>query len=358
MFAEMGRQSSTLVKAALSTLKWTGAAGALAPLTGGIGAIFCLQHVAPEPPRAFAPNRHRTITPAFLDATIRTVLAQGFDILSMDGVHRRIAEGNFDRPFAAFTFDGGTRDILQHAYPTFLHHNVPFAIYVASDFADGTGDYWWVKLEKAIAALDAVELKMYGTWSRIVCGTTAQKYRAFETVETWLRTLPEADVRAIVSDLCRLNGVGVDGLCAELAMNWTELRALARDPLVTIAAQSRGHWALARLEPASARQEMASGRTRLATEIGRPCHHFSYPYGDETSAGTREFEMAQELGFATGVTTRAGLLHAGDVDGLMALPRLALDGRLQKTRYVSVMLSGAPFALRDRAERRSRRAAA
>lgn len=344
----MSRTSSALVKATLSTLKWTGAAGALAPLTGGVGAIFSLQHVSPEPPAAFAPNRHRTITPDFLDATIRHVLAQGFDILSMDDVHRRMTEGNFDRPFAAFTLDGGTRDTLLHAYPTFLHHNVPFAVYVASDFADGNGDYWWLKLEQAIAALDAIELKMHGSWRRIVCRRIDQKYRAFEIVESWLRSLREADARAIVADLCRVNGIETDGLCARLMLSWAELRALARDPLVTMGAQSRGHWALAPLDPASARQEMASSSARITTEIGRPCRHFSYPYGDETSAGPREFEMARELGFATGVTTRKRLLRADDIDALMSLPRIALDGRLQKTRYVSVMLSGVPYALRSR----------
>lgn len=352
----MGRR--TLAKAALSTLQWTGAAGVMAPLTRGVGAIFHAQHVAPGAPDAFAPNRHRTITPSFLDATIRHVRARGFDIVSMDEVHRRMAEGNFDRQFVAFTFDGGARDTLQYAYPTLLHHSVPFTIYVPSDFADGHGDLWWVKLEMIVRALDTIELKMNGAWRRIECRKPDQKDTAFDILHAWLNTLREIDARSIVGDLCRLNDIDVAGLCSDRAMNWTELRALARDPLVTLGAQSRGHWALAGLEPATARLEMTTSIARMILETGRPCRHFSYPYGSDASVGHREYEMAQELGLATSVTTQAGLLQPGHVDAMMALPRLTLDGSFQKMRYVSVMLSGAPFALRDLAERRSQRTAA
>ena len=352
----MGRR--ILAKAALSTLQWTGAAGVMAPLTRGVGAIFHAQHVAPGAPDAFAPNRQRTITPSFLDATIRYVRARGFDIVSMDEVHRRMAEGNFDRRFVAFTFDGAARDTLQHAYPTLLHHGAPFTIYIPSDFADGHGDLWWMKLEMVVRALDTIELNLDGAWRRIECRKPDQKDTAFNIIHAWLSTLREADARSIVADLCRLNDIDVAGLCADLAMNWTELRALARDPLVTLGAQSRGHWALAGLEPATARQDMTASMARIVLETGRTCRHFSYPYGDDASAGTREFEMARELGLATAVTTRAGLLQPGHVDAMTALPRLTLDGSFQKTRYVSVMLSGASFALRDLVERRLRRTAA
>ena len=79
-------------------------------------------------------------------------------------------------------------------------------------------------------------------------------------------------------------------------------------------------------------------------ELGRPCRHFSYPYGDETSAGQREFDIAAKLGIATAVTTRKGLLHKSHVDALTALPRLSLNGDFQDPRYIKVLLSGAPFA--------------
>jgi peptidoglycan/xylan/chitin deacetylase (PgdA/CDA1 family) len=73
--------------------------------------------------------------------------------------------------------------------------------------------------------------------------------------------------------------------------------------------------------------------------------HFSYPVGDPTSAGPREFRLAGELGFKTAVTTRPGLLFPGHRDQLMALPRISLNGEQQQLRYVRVLLSGAATAV-------------
>ena len=49
-----------------------------------------------------------------------------------------------------------------------------------------------------------------------------------------------------------------DGLCPELTMNWDEIRHLAADPIVTIGAHTRRHYALAKLTLAEARTEIAS----------------------------------------------------------------------------------------------------
>ena len=73
--------------------------------------------------------------------------------------------------------------------------------------------------------------------------------------------------------------------------------------------------------------------------------HFAYPYGDSRSASPREFRLARELGFATAVTTRKGLIFDAHEDHLTALPRLSLSGDYQKPRYVEVLLSGVPFLL-------------
>ena len=67
--------------------------------------------------------------------------------------------------------------------------------------------------------------------------------------------------------------------------------------------------------------------------------------GDATSAGPREFALAQTLGFATAVTTRPGVLFPEHREHLTALPRVSLNGHFQAMRFIDVFLSGAPFAL-------------
>lgn len=352
----MSRRTTTLLRAALSALHYSGAGEVLAPLTRGVGVVFMLHHVRPATKDEFAPNGILEVTPEFLDTVVRTVVARGFEILSLDDVHYRLAEGDFDRPFAAFTFDDGYRDNLTYAYPVLHRHGVPFTVYVASDFADGRGDLWWLKLEKVVRALNTVEVKMHGAWRRFDCRRADQKQVAFEAIYWWLRELPEREARGIVADLCKLHGIEVETLCRDLVMNWDELRGLASDPLVTIGAHTRGHYALSKLTAAEARLEIEAGTHRIEAELGRQCRHFSFPYGDETSAGPRDFELAQELGFKTATTTRKGLIHASHVGSLTALPRLSLNGDFQHARYVKVLLSGAPFALLNAAQRLTLRA--
>lgn len=134
-------------------------------------------------------------------------------------------------------------------------------------------------------------------------------------------------------------------------MSWPELRDLASDPLVTIGAHTRRHLALAKLTRAEAGLEIEESVRRLETELGRAVRHFSYPYGDEGSAGPREFDLARELGLATAVTTAKGLIHAHHTTATTGLPRVSLNGNYQNTRYVKVMLSGAPFSFWDMARR-------
>jgi peptidoglycan/xylan/chitin deacetylase (PgdA/CDA1 family) len=339
-------RGSAILKASLSALHYSGIDSLIGPLTRGTGAVFMLHHVLPGPPKGFAPNRHLEVTPEFLDRTIRLVLDRGYDVISLDDARVRLAEGDLGRPFVCFTFDGGYRDTFRNAYPAFMRHRLPFAVYVASDLADGCGQLWWRALETLIGEVTEVELRIDGVLRRLPCGRPRAKSRAYAVIERWLRQLPERENRATVAELCRRYGVDVDGLCGELAMNWGEIREIAGDPLVTIGAHPRGYLPLGELSYAEARAEIETGRARVEREINRPCRHFSFPGGGQVGSGPREFELAREAGLLTGVTGYEGLLKPSHGAAIAALPRIPLSGEFQKPRYVKVLLSGAPFALR------------
>jgi peptidoglycan/xylan/chitin deacetylase (PgdA/CDA1 family) len=351
----MSRRSTNWLKAALGALHATGAATCLAPWAQGDGAIVMLHQVLPGAPKAFEPNRILRITPEFLDQTIRQVIESGYEIISLDEVAQRLANRGLTnrepstRPFVCFTLDDGYRDNLVHAYPVFRRYGVPFTIYIPTDYIDGNGELWWLALEQALAALDHVDVSAEGGPAAMRLACASSRDRAYHAIYWWLRGIDETVARRIVRDLCRSAGVSVDGLCRELIMTWDELRAMAADPLVTIGAHTRRHYALARLGDGAARAEMVEGLARLERELGRKVRHFSYPFGDETAAGPRDFALAQELGFATAVTTRKGMV-TNDLSA-NALPRLSLNGDYQDARFVDVLLTGVPFALRNLARR-------
>ena len=164
----MAKVKTAMMKAAMSGLYHTGAHRLLAPYTQGIGVIFTLHHVRPEPeePRAFAPNRILEVAPQFLDAVLDQVQEAGLDVISLDQAVQRLKEGD-DRRFVCFTFDDGYRDNLEHAYPLFKRRNLPLTLYVPTDYPDGTGELWWLALEEIVARADEIELCRNGALWRL-----------------------------------------------------------------------------------------------------------------------------------------------------------------------------------------------
>lgn len=333
-------------------MHYSGADGLLSPLTRGVGTILTLHQVEPEAACEFSPNRILRITPYFLERTINQLLEAGFDCVSMDEVAERVANpGRYDRPYVAFTLDDAYRDNLVHAQPIFQRYGVPYCIYAPTDFLDGNGDLWWLTLEHAIAALDQVDVTVAGERFVIPSSTCAEKETAFHRIYWRLREIEETTARSLVSELADRAGLDHKSQCRRLVMDWDEIRAIAGDPLATIGAHTVRHYALAKLGDGAARFEIEQSIRRLSAGIGRDVKHFSYPFGDASSAGPREFEIARSLGMKTAVTTHKGLLRSGDKLDPMSLPRLSLNGDYQDPLYTKVLLSGLPFALLDFARR-------
>ncbi len=336
----------TVMRAALSAVYHSGSHRLLAPITRGLGAVLMLHQVNPAPPRPFDPNGILRVTPDFLDAAIHQIKSEGYEFVSMDEAQRRLTDPADAKPFVAVTLDDGYRDNLVHAQPIFARHNVPYCIYVPTRFADGHGNLWWENFEAAIAAGRPLTVFKDGERQTFPCATKDEKRKAWSALYWWLRGPDEDLTRALTRDLCEQ--AGVDPMApGRNMMTWDELAQLAADPLCTIGAHTVNHYSLAKLDSARCFEEIASGKQGLEDRLGRPVRHMSYPYGSSADCGPREFELAREAGFETGVTTYKGLLFPEHRDHLMGLPRLSLNGEFQDLQMLTVLLGGAPFALRN-----------
>jgi peptidoglycan/xylan/chitin deacetylase (PgdA/CDA1 family) len=261
-------------------------------------------------------------------------------------MHRRLSEGDFGRRFVCLTIDDGYRDTLQYAYPILKQHEIPFAVYVATSFADRLGELWWLALEAVIASNTRVGLVIDGRDQRFDCRTVGQKRELFDAVYGWMRSLKSEDeLRHVIRELCARYHVDIVGFCRDLCMSWEELAQLAADPLVTVGAHTVNHVMLAKVSASAAQAEMEMSRRVIEAALGSPVKHLCYPVGDATSAGPREFAIAAKLGFKTAVTTRPGVLYPEHRDHLTALPRISINGEYQQMRYLRVLLSGSATAV-------------
>jgi len=341
----MAELKSEILKPGLKALYYSGAHHLLAPFSQGIGMIFMLHQVSPERPSPFAANRGLMVTPEFLDSVVSQVKQDGIDIISLDEAYERISDSGPRHRFACFTLDDGYRDNLEFAYPIFKKHNAPFAVYVPSDFPDGKGELWWFALEDIVVNRDVIDVEAPGGTEQISARSEEEKRQTFSRLYKYLRQMDEENQRRTILQMCAANGVDMERLCRSLIMTWDEVRQLGAEPLATIGAHTKAHYALAKLPEARARDEMKLGADNLAKKIGTWPAHLSYPYGDAGSAGPREFQIARELGFKTAVTTRKGVVFRDHAEHLTALPRVSLNGEYQSKQFTRLFMSGVPFAL-------------
>jgi peptidoglycan/xylan/chitin deacetylase (PgdA/CDA1 family) len=315
----------------------------------GVGAILTFHHVRPRRADRFQPNRHLEITPEFLDVVLTGIHASGDEIVSLDEARRRLSEGDFSRRFFVLTFDDGYRDARDFAYPVLKRHAAPFTTFVTSSFADGTGDLWWIALERAVAASARIDVTIAARRYRFAPTSDAARQKAFDKLYWALRALPdEGEMRSIIHRLAQAANVCVESICREFCMDWQEIAELAADPMATVGSHSESHLILAKVAAERARADIAAGVARMEAALGIRPQHFCYPVGDRSSAVRRDFDIAEELGFRTALTTRRGALYPEHRDHLRALPRLSINGNFQRLRYTAALLSGVPTAIANR----------
>jgi peptidoglycan/xylan/chitin deacetylase (PgdA/CDA1 family) len=336
---------NNVIRAGLGALYFCGAHYLLRPIFSGVGAIFMLHHVRPARDAEFAPNRHLEVTPDFLRAMLAHLHSRDIEIVTIDELHARLTMQNFGRRFACFTFDDGYRDNRDYALPVMREFNAPLTLFVASDFAEGSGLLWWIALEHVIAKADTIEVTIGGSATQFDTATVAGKQAAFERLHDWLRALPGLELKREIDTLSARHGVDQAAICADLCLSWDELQQIAADPLVTIGAHSITHCNLAKQSEGVAAYELRESRARIEQAVQTDVVHLAYPYGDRIAAGPREFALARAAGYKTAVTTRPGMIIAESSRHLTALPRVSLNGNYQNERILPVLTSGAATAM-------------
>lgn len=265
-------------------------------------------------------NPRYMVDAQMLDDALWLTRQMGWEIVTLDEVHRRMRERDFSRGlFACFTSDDGYLDNLTVALPVFRRHGAPFAVYPCTSAIDRTLLYWWGALEEVVLGNDSIELpeEIPGVPRTLQCRTLEEKENA-------LGVLDEACHRhgpAMAAPLWRRYRVDPEALLDRDALSVEQVRELAADPLVTIGAHSVTHRRLSQLSLEDCRRELVDSRQELQQMLDAPINHLAYPFGGPDACGVREFELAAQLGFKTAVTTRRGNLFESHGEHLTALPR-------------------------------------
>lgn len=316
----------------------------------GLGAILTLHHVGAMETDPFDPNRGLTVTPDFLDAALTWLRSDGYRFVSLADLHDRLRAGGPERDdrLVAITLDDGYRNNRDIALPIFERHAAPATVFVTPGFCERRTILWWEVLARVLRRADAIRFDFGAGPETLALPDRAARCQVWGRLRGWITEADPAVALDRVANLAAEAGFDALALTADLTLDRDDLIAFARHPLIGIGAHTLSHAMLSRLAPEAALAEMRGSADTLEAWLGTRPRFLAYPYGFRSAAGPREFALAAEAGFDLAMTTRPGMLFPAHRDHPTALPRVSLNGEFQSLDDLAVLMSGAPFTLKNR----------
>ena len=289
---------------------------------GALGVVLMLHRVAEYDKSRLPPNEDLKISPAFLQKTIDKYRKAGFAFLSLNEVYDVITEKiKIDKPFVAFTLDDGYLDNYTTAYPIFKQNNVPFCIFVATDFPNKRAILWWIIIEDLILSNDKIQLSDNSIYT---CVTYQQKWDTFRLIREKILKLDQKDLLASLQNL--FANYQIDWLepIQKMSMSWDNIRELGKEPLCTIGGHTMSHPSFIPLTLDEIKAEIDGGIDKLKDVIEYDIHHFAYPYGSIKEDGEREYGILKSFNFKTSFVSFGGIITRYDANNMTHLPRFMM----------------------------------
>ncbi len=315
----------------------------LFPKASGQGLIFTLHHVRPATSSAFDPNALLNITPEFLEQAIVASQQAGLIPVRLEDLPTLLAGLDKSKKYVCFTLDDGYKDNAEFAAPIFRKHNVPYTIFICPGLTNRTRTMWWETV--AYILRDNAEISFdFGSGPEVLkLISWHAKQAAFFRFAKFVELTDEDSAVQKIDALAKSLGIDLMAIVEREIMSESELRALAKDPLVSFGGHTMTHCNLARVSPDRLNYELSESCKVVAGYAGKSVDSFAYPYGHSYTVGKREFSAAKNLGLKLAVTTQPGVLKACSLDNVTALKRVSLNGWYQHPRFVKALISGVPF---------------
>ena len=329
---------------AVTLLDLSGIPWLLRPFLGGRGTILSFHRVLLANAQTLNPGT--AVTAGQLESILQFLRRKKWDIIPLSQIPERLRARRAGRYFVCITLDDGFSDNLHVAAPLFQKYNAPFCVFVNSGVVDRSVIPWWTLLEPIILGTREIVIEHPSKGQlRFSCDSYDEKRAAIgQLLQIGWPDRPA--MREALRTYCLKNGTSVESLIGQVHLSWDELRCIVRNPLASIGSHTVSHDRLSELSVEHARYQMQADRERLQSEVGRPVEDIAYPLGSPCDCGPREFQIAREVGFLRGVTTRRWNLFPSDSNALFALPRVTVSmAHSESARFVRLSAYGTWNAL-------------
>lgn len=281
------------------------------------GELWCLHRVLNEK-SVFDENKDLEISPDYLETKIKHYKANNFDFISIDDVYsKRLSEFRYcwQKKFINITFDDGFEDIYNNAYPILKKYNIPFTIYLSTDFVDRKPLIWWLVLERIVLTKENVVLSSGVIYT---CPDIISKRSVFKQLCDLIYNEPDnpADTfRRLFS-----NYVSYFEEKTANTLTWEQILEMCDSGFCTIGSHTVTHPVLTRQQENEVRREIEESKRIIEKKLQQEVLHFSYPYSFWN-------EQVQNIVLESGYKT-AAMGYGGSCrynkDNVYKLPRVYL----------------------------------
>lgn len=334
---------------------------AIRVLTEPLGAILMYHRIGPTTDDPF----DLAVTPENFRSQLLEARRRGFTTRTASEMADRIGQGRLPRLSLCITLDDGYADNLRNAYPILRELRMPATIFTVAGAVGSDDEFWWDAVERIFLSpgvlperlelptkdrsrsIDLGEGALYSgadrlrhqDWSAERAPPTP-RHAAMMEVYAALSAMSPRERAAALPVMCAWAGVEGGARETHRAMRADELAALARDPLIEIAAHTVLHPRLPELPRAEQRAEVERSRTMLEAIVGRPVTGFSYPHGqfDEVT-----LDLVRAAGYRYACTSDQRPLRRNE--DLHALPRIVAPNVAGAVFGEEVLSRVAPGAL-------------
>jgi len=289
---------------------------------GAIGLVYMLHHVTEKDFSRIPTNEDLKVSPGFLEKVIIAYKKKDFDFISLNQLHDVVSTGKIpDRPFVSFTIDDGYIDNFTKALPVFERYNVPFSIFVATDFIDKKAILWWDSLEELILTHDIVTTS---DGKEYPCTSYHQRWDSFRYLRERVLSLNQDNLEVELKNLFSNYQIDWYAPVRQQAMSWEHVKKLSEHPLCIIGGHTVSHPALNKLSVEKAKCEIAEGIRRIEAVTQQKVSYFAYPYGTPNEIGDRECQIVKDCDMKLAFMAHQGCLTEENIKHFTHLPRVYL----------------------------------
>ncbi len=227
-------------------------------------------------------NYTRKHLPAAEFRTMLEAIGRVGRAMSMDEVVRVCHSGEpFPKGAFAITFDDGFENNLTVARPILNQLGIPATVYVTSRFIDENGMSWIDRIEYAMEFVSTGVLKFPWSMKAFSFATAAEKIAILGDIRTHVKSTPDLDVDAFVSEIFRqldLEEIRSSREQLDQKMTWDQVRDWCADGFL-VGGHSHTHAILSFLSSFQLEREIDVSLDMIGEKGGIVTPHYSYPEG-------------------------------------------------------------------------------